>query len=99
VRVNTAERRESNGVLHEKMRVDNPRANHTVTLPVFMSTTEEKPQSLVPENYPFTAPQMMSRYVTDTGKILPRKYTHLSARQQRTITRTLKHARNLLLAP
>jgi small subunit ribosomal protein S18 len=82
------------------MQVDNPRANRTVDLPVFMSTTtEQRPQSLVPENYPFTAPQMMSRYVTDTGKILPRKYTHLSARQQRTITRTLKQARNLLLAP
>ncbi|HWZ93620.1 MAG TPA: bS18 family ribosomal protein [Opitutaceae bacterium] len=65
-----------------------------------MSTTEQRPQSLTPENYPFTTTQqMMSRYVTDTGKILPRKYTHLSARQQRAITRTLKQARNLLLAP
>jgi small subunit ribosomal protein S18 len=78
------------------MRVDNPRTSRTVNLPCFH---DQRPQSLVPENYPFTAPQMMSRYVTDTGKILPRKYTHLSARQQRTITRTLKQARNLLLAP
>jgi small subunit ribosomal protein S18 len=68
-------------------------------LPFRMSTTEQKPRSLTPEEFPFTAPQMMSRYVTDTGKILPRKYTHLSAKQQRTITRTLKTARNLLLAP
>lgn len=64
-----------------------------------MSNTEQKPRSLTPEEFPFTAPQMMSRYVTDTGKILPRKYTHLSAKQQRVVTRTLKKARNLLLAP
>ena len=55
-----------------------------------MSTTEEQQQSLTPENFPFTAPQIMSRYVTDTGKILPRKYTGLSAKQQRAVTRTIK---------
>ena len=79
------------------MRVDNPRANRTVNLPVFMSTTEQRPQSLTPENFPFTAPQMMSRYVTDTGKILPRKYTGLCAKHQRAVTRTIKHSRNMLL--
>ncbi len=63
-----------------------------------MSTTEETQQSLTPEKFPFTAPQMMSRYVTDTGKILPRKYTGLSAKQQRAITRTIKQSRNNLLA-
>ena len=63
-----------------------------------MSTTEEQQQSLTPENFHFTAPQMMSRYVTDTGKILPRKYTGLSAKQQRAVTRTIKQSRNNLLA-
>ena len=61
-------------------------------------TTEPTQHSLTPENFPFTAPQLMSRYVTDTGKILPRKYTGLSARQQRAITKTIKNSRNLLLA-
>jgi len=67
----------------------------------FMSSTptpETTQHSLTPENFPFTAPQLMSRYVTDTGKILPRKYTGLSARQQRAITTTIKNSRNLLLA-
>jgi len=41
---------------------------------------------------------MMSRYVTDTGKILPRNYTGLSAKHQRAVTRTIKHSRNLLLS-
>ena len=63
-----------------------------------MSTTEEKQQSLTPENFPFTDPKLMNRYVTDTGKILPRKYTGLSAKQQRAVTKTIKQSRNNLLA-
>ena len=39
-----------------------------------MSTTEQKQQTPTPAEIPFTTPQAMSRYVTDTGKILPRKY-------------------------
>jgi small subunit ribosomal protein S18 len=39
----------------------------------------------------------LSKYVTGTGKILPRKYTGLSARHQRHITRMIKIARNMLL--
>ena len=41
----------------------------------------------------------MNRYVTDTGKILPRKYTHLTSKQQRRVTSTIKRSRNMLLAP
>lgn len=82
-----------------KMRVDNrsrsPKLHRSFQV---MSTNEEKQQSLTPEQFPFTAPQMMNRYVTDTGKILPRKYTGLSARQQRAVTRTIKQSRNTLLA-
>lgn len=63
-----------------------------------MSNPEQKEQSLTPDELPFTEPQAMVRYVTDTGKILPRKYTGLSAKHQRAITRTLKRSRNLVLA-
>jgi len=66
-----------------------------------MSTPEPKltqTQTPTPAEIPFTTPQAMSRYVTDTGKILPRKYTGLTAKHQRAITRTLKQSRNLLLA-
>jgi len=64
-----------------------------------MTSTEQKqpaPQTLKPGEIPFTSPQLMSRYITDTGKILPRKYTHLSAREQRQVTSKIKSARNLL---
>ena len=63
-----------------------------------MSTTETKPQTPTPAEISFLTPALMSRYVTDTGKILPRKYTGLSAKHQRAVTRTLKHSRNLLLS-
>ena len=64
-----------------------------------MSTNEQPTtQSLTPDQIPFTTPLVMRSYVTDTGKILPRKYTHLSARHQRAITKTIKHSRNMLLA-
>lgn len=39
----------------------------------------------------------LSRFVTDTGKILPRRITGLTAIQQRHITKTIKRARHLLL--
>jgi small subunit ribosomal protein S18 len=64
-----------------------------------MSTTAQPTQqSLTPPEFPVTSPQLMSRYVTDTGKILPRKYTGLSAKHQRSINKTIKNARNLLIS-
>ena len=61
------------------------------------STTEVKARSLTPEELPYTNPPAFSRYITDTGKILPRKYTGLSARQQRAVTSTIKRARAMLV--
>ncbi len=61
-----------------------------------MSSTEQKQQSLKPEEIPMTQPQLMSRYITDTGKILPRKYTGMSAKQQRAVTKKIKRARKML---
>ena len=63
-----------------------------------MSTTEQKQQTLTPAQSPFTTPEAMRLFVTDTGKILPRKYTGLSSKHQRTVTRTIKQSRNMLLA-
>jgi small subunit ribosomal protein S18 len=50
-----------------------------------------------PMDYDFTDTDALARYVTETGRILPRKYTGLTARQQRHITRTVKRARAMLL--
>ena len=41
---------------------------------------------------------LLRQFVTDQGRILPRKYTGLAAKHQRAVTRTIKHSRNMLLA-
>ena len=43
--------------------------------------------------------KLLSRYVTDRGRILPRKITGLSCQQQRMITRAIKRARQMSLLP
>ena len=64
-----------------------------------MSTSEETQQrSISPAEIPFSTPEALKQYTTDTGKILPRQYTRLSAKEQRRITKTVKRARNLLFA-
>ena len=81
------------------MPVDRVQRNPNLPTPfLIMSSTEPKPatQTLTPQQIPYTSPQLMSRYITDTGKILPRKYTHLSAKEQRSVTSQIKSARNLL---
>ena len=41
--------------------------------------------------------ELLSRYVTDEGRILPRKYTGFPAHHQRQLTRAIKRARQMLL--
>ncbi|ACO44806.1 30S ribosomal protein S18 [Deinococcus malanensis] len=43
--------------------------------------------------------KMLRRFVSDTGKILPRRRTGLSAKHQRRIAQTIKVARQLALLP
>ena len=38
----------------------------------------------------FVDADSMNRYVTETGKILPRKFTGLSAKEQRHVKKTIK---------
>ncbi|MBC2596083.1 MULTISPECIES: 30S ribosomal protein S18 [Ruficoccus] len=59
--------------------------------------SEEKSQSKTPQGLDFNDVDILKRYVTDTGKILPRRITGLTALQQRRITKAIKRARNLLL--
>ncbi|MDR2429365.1 MAG: 30S ribosomal protein S18 [Puniceicoccales bacterium] len=58
---------------------------------------ETQNRSKTPLDYDFTDTEALSRYVTETGRILPRRITGLTARQQRHITKTIKRARNMLL--
>ena len=62
-----------------------------------MNTSNKKlNRSLNPMDYTFHDVEQLSRFVTETGKILPRKDTGLSAKHQRRITNRIKQARNML---
>lgn len=43
--------------------------------------------------------ELLRRYVTDDGKIRPRRQTGACAKHQREIARTIKRARHLALLP
>jgi small subunit ribosomal protein S18 len=63
----------------------------------FMSTENKTPnRSRNPMDYTFNDVEQLSRFVTETGKILPRKVTGLSSKHQRRITNRIKQARNML---
>ena len=51
-----------------------------------------------PENYTFFDKEALAKYTTDTGKILPRKYTGLTPMQQRKVTKLIKKSRHLQLS-
>ncbi len=44
-------------------------------------------------------PEVLSRYITETGKILPRRVTGTCHYHQRLLTRAIKRARILALLP
>ncbi|MDY6938488.1 MAG: 30S ribosomal protein S18 [Cyanobacteriota bacterium] len=42
---------------------------------------------------------LLRKFITERGKILPRRITGLTAKQQRDLTRSIKRARILALLP
>ncbi|MEO0376057.1 30S ribosomal protein S18 [Acaryochloris thomasi RCC1774] len=42
---------------------------------------------------------LLRRFITERGKILPQRITGLTSRQQRDLTRAIKRARTLALLP
>ena len=47
----------------------------------------------------YTSPEILSKFTTETGKILPRRVTGVSAKMHRKITREIKRARAVNLLP
>lgn len=43
--------------------------------------------------------ELLKRYISPRGKILPRRITGVSAKYQRKLTRAIKRARNIALLP
>ncbi|WP_325108051.1 30S ribosomal protein S18 [Luteolibacter pohnpeiensis] len=46
-----------------------------------------------------TNPELLSKFTTETGKILPRRVTGVSAKLHRKITRAIKQSRAINLLP
>jgi small subunit ribosomal protein S18 len=49
--------------------------------------------------FDYKDPQQLRHFITDRGKIVPRRVTGLNAKQQRDLTRAIKRARNIALLP
>jgi small subunit ribosomal protein S18 len=62
-----------------------------------MSLETAHKSSKTPAQLTYLDTEALSRFVTGTGKILPRRITRLTAKEHRHITSTIKHARNMLL--
>lgn len=71
--------------------------NLILSLLLMDSDNNTPKRSRTPRDFTFLDTQPLSRYVTETGKILPRRITGLTAIQQRHIARQIKRARNMLL--
>jgi small subunit ribosomal protein S18 len=50
-------------------------------------------------NIDYKEPEKLRRYITDRGKIVPRRVTGTCAKHQRQLTRAIKRARFLALLP
>lgn len=49
--------------------------------------------------FDYKDPQQLKHFITERGKIVPRRITGLTAKQQRDLTRAIKRARNIALLP
>ncbi len=49
------------------------------------------------KNIDYKDAEMLSKFITDRGKILPRRITGVSAKHQRGLTRAIKRARYMAL--
>ena len=52
-----------------------------------------------PSQVVFTNPELLTKFTSETGKILPRRLTGLTAKQQRDLTNAVKRARIVALLP
>jgi len=80
-----------------------PRKTHTDknkrgSRPMEHRTQRPKPKiDFTVDALDFKNTTLLRQYVTDQGRILPRKYTGMPAHYQRRLTRAIKRARQMLL--
>ena len=67
------------------------------TRPFFGRSRRPRPPADM--RFDYKDPEMLRQFITETGKIVPRRISRLSAKQQRQLTVEIKRARILALLP
>jgi len=59
----------------------------------------KKVRRVIDEYIDFKDPKRLQKFVTDQGKIIPRRITGLSAKQHRDLVIAIKRARHMAIMP
>ena len=83
---------------HAKPIPKNRQARRTRQLAMEIRTPRPKPKiDFTVDALDYKNTNLLQQFVTDQGRILPRKYTGLPAHYQRRLTTAIKRARQMLL--
>jgi small subunit ribosomal protein S18 len=81
-----------------KTNLDKPNRSRTGRGTGEVRTPRPKPKvDFTVDALDYKNPTLLRQFVTDAGRILPRKYTGLPAHYQRRLNRAIKRARQMLL--
>ena len=83
------------GVVRKASRADDP-------LGIRRRTGRKRPPAFAADVdfvFDYKDPQTLRHFITERGKIVPRRISGLSAKQQRALTRAIKRARVIALLP
>lgn len=61
--------------------------------------TNKKVRKVITEYIDYKDSKKLQKFVTDQGKIIPRRITGLSAKQHRELIRAIKRARQIAVMP
>jgi len=93
--VKNTQKKPVGGIVRKASRADDP-------LGIRRRTGRKRPPSFVndPEFvFDYKDPQTLRHFISERGKIVPRRISGLSAKQQRALTRAIKQARMIALLP
>ncbi|HJL15876.1 MAG TPA: 30S ribosomal protein S18 [Sandaracinaceae bacterium LLY-WYZ-13_1] len=91
----TTEKKPVGGIVRKASRADDP-------LGIRRRSGRKRPPSFVNDPdfvFDYKDPQTLKHFITERGKIVPRRISGLSAKQQRALTRAIKQARMIALLP
>ena len=64
-----------------------------------MRTNNKKVRRVIEDYIDYKDTKKLYKFLTDQGKIIPRRITGLSAKQHRELVRAIKRARHIALLP